>query len=486
MFNSPIWVSCFTNTIKCEKQEQNKHDIGNGGDERRPSGGSGPSSLALHSLPTHSLFSTPHRGTNSNEWGLVTGGSERMEDHYPAPQHHPAHPNQLSYCENDRDVQGPQYTVVGGRGMNGRAIGQGKAEGGHSDEVRRGQTGMAKPKYGTGLPQMVSHQSYHQYHLSSSRPGQRDPGGTLASASPSAGSTGGIDKNGTIDRNGGRGPQEPYYKHAYRRAHDDEKGGGNGREMPQSPLSPPSRATSEHRIPPPSFWKSSASAPCTGGADDGLNNVIAHNQALLQRDDLYPSGAVRHCPAPNQDHDPLSRYAHQGASTNHSVRDTQDRIVHPRNPCEGWGSVSMVSGLQSQNMTAAGSGAPEIERHGYRNGRAKESRTPPPDPKRVYVRLCDLLERCGGNLDEVMVDPQTSAKLESILLGLKEKESRAKVGVCVERSQVGPLKLFGSNEASILISGVFYRFFIIPLHTGDVGSRPRFHFVHIGSWVTLI
>ena len=47
----------------------------------------------------------------------------------------------------------------------------------------------------------------------------------------------------------------------------------------------------------------------------------------------------------------------------------------------------------------------------------------PPDPKGVAVRLCDLVERCGENLAEVKVDPQTSAGLESIFLGLKEKKS---------------------------------------------------------------
>ena len=363
--------------------------------------------------------------TSTRGWEPMDGG-ERRGHYYSAPAY-TDHP----YYYDERDAPFPHYTEAGGRVIGGGENGRGPRAGGEGEGRGVEGGGMVGERGGRGLRPMWSRQNYQQWHSSPSRMGSRD-----AVDQPSAVGGDGIGGGG----GGGIGvdPRESYYPHPDREAREGDARAVTG----PVPIPASLRAPYDDRMPPP--IGRSGTAVASGVGSSGVHYPYA--RPLLRNRDAIPPGsmhptAANHHPSATPDRDPSPRYYQPSDTIDLALCETVDRIVQHR---DGRGSgraasPSIACGPQSAAAAAAlAAEMPGRERDGYREREigVEETRAPPPDAKKVAMRLCELVDRCGGQLDEVMADPRTRAELESIFPGLEEKEFRAMLRGCVDRPQV--------------------------------------------------
>lgn len=86
------------------------------------------------------------------------------------------------------------------------------------------------------------------------------------------------------------------------------------------------------------------------------------------------------------------------------------------------------------------------------------------DAKQATMRIIAIMEGFGGRLDDVMADPRARAELDAIFPGVQDREFRALLESCMERSQVRhslpppSLSFLVCNKDGQMISGcVWFR-----------------------------
>lgn len=151
-----------------------------------------------------------------------------------------------------------------------------------------------------------------------------------------------------------------------------------------------------------------------------------------------------HAAGPPPDHEPSRHYGGAEPAINRALCEAVDRISHFRKHREvdRVASPETPAGAGATRGAVTDSAGVDKERGGVGGGgsRGREAaggaRPPGPEAKKVAMRLCELMDRCDGRMEEVMADPRARAELEAIFPGLDEKEFRSMLLACVERTQV--------------------------------------------------
>lgn len=308
-------------------------------------------------------------------------------------------------------------------------------------------------------------------------------GKSRPASDPAAAGAAAAERAGPGERPGGGGGVRPrpvvaapddYYDHPYYQREQEPRGdggmvrggGGGGRGAGGGrmhyadagpPIGPPGGAAAApagrhpYPGPPPRVTHGRRERPVTGGRGGGGMGDSRSPVHVAARGPPrgHPMGPMG--PGPSDRGEPLPpRYVQPVLpGINQALCEAVERIFQHREKYAGGGRVASPAGADGPKTTGgAGSDAVGIERRGMGGAGGRAASSLALDAKKATMRIIAIMESFEGRLSVVMADPRARAELDAIFPGVEEREFRALLEECIERSQV-------SRGSSCLRSIVF-------------------------------
>ncbi len=124
------------------------------------------------------------------------------------------------------------------------------------------------------------------------------------------------------------------------------------------------------------------------------------------------------------------------SSINRALYEAVERIFQHRDKRSGIGPGGGRNG-PGRDASPSVAGGAKMDAAGGADERGRASSTAM-DAKQATMRIIAIMEGFDGRLDDVMADPRARAELDAIFPGVKDREFRALLESCIERSQVRP------------------------------------------------